>query len=162
MSFSIGDLADQAGVTPRTIRYYVELGLLLPPTGTGNRATYGPEHLDRLMTIKKLQMRRLSLDEIRAYLAEAEGADLAQGAMLEPAPPSSAADYISDIRSQYELRQMKPQMRSMSEPYTAEPWTRIPITPDVELHVRRRGSRIDTRLARAIEELKRIFEEEWT
>jgi hypothetical protein len=111
------------------------------------------------MTIKKLQMRRLSLDEIRAYLSEAEGGDLAQGDMLEPAPPSSAADYISDIRSQYELRQMKPQMRSMSEPYTAEPWTRIPITPDVELHVRRRGSRIDTRLARAIEELKRIFEE---
>jgi Ca-activated chloride channel family protein len=160
MSFSIGELADRAGVTPRTIRYYVELGLLPPPAGTGNRATYGPEHLDRLMTIKKLQMRRLSLDEIRAYLAEAEGAAPPMADLEEPMLPSSAAQYISDLRSNYEVRQPKPQMRSLTDAYTAEPWTRIPISPDIELHVRRRGSRIDTRLAKAIEELRRLFAEE--
>ena len=168
MSFSIGELADKAGVTPRTIRYYVELGLLPPPTGTGNRAMYNRDHLDRLFTIKKLQMGRLSLDEIRAYLAESEegAAPPAPADMASPMLASSAAEYISELRSQYEPRMNKlqsmnkPRSRSPSESYTAEPWTRIPITPDVELHVRRRGSRIDTRLARAIEELRRIFAEE--
>jgi DNA-binding transcriptional MerR regulator len=162
MSFSIGELADKAGVTPRTIRYYVELGLLPPPTGTGNRAMYSQEHLHRLMTIKKLQMGRLSLDEIRVYLAESEEgrAPSAPADMASPMLASSAAEYISELRSQYEPRMNKPQSRSQSESYTAEPWTRIPISPDVELHVRRRGSRIDTRLARAIEELRRIFAEE--
>jgi len=163
VSFSIGELADRGAVTPRTIRYYVELGLLPPPSGTGNRAVYDQEHLDRLMTIKKLQMGRLSLDEIRAYLAETEGgtafvapADLAAG----PAPASTAAEYISELRTQYEPRPNKPGYRNLSENYTAEPWTHIPITADIELHVRRRGSRIDMRLARAIEELRRIFLEE--
>jgi DNA-binding transcriptional MerR regulator len=160
VSFSIGELADRAGVTPRTIRYYVEIGLLPPPTGTGNRATYGAEHLDRLMTIKKLQMGRLSLDEIRAYLAEAEGVVPAQSDLALAGSGSSAAEYISELRSQYEPRPSKPALRSPSDSYTAEPWTRIPITADIELHVRRRGSRIDTRLARAIEELRHIFAEE--
>jgi DNA-binding transcriptional MerR regulator len=161
MSFSIGELADRAGVTPRTIRYYVELGLLPPPAGTGNRATYGPEHMDRLLTIKKLQMRRLSLDEIRAFLAESEGAlPSAPADLASPMLASSAAEYISDLRSHYEIRQAKPQVRSPSDSYTAEPWSRIPISPDVELHVRRRGSRINTRLAKAIEELRRLFAEE--
>jgi DNA-binding transcriptional MerR regulator len=163
VTFSIGELADRAAVTPRTIRYYVELGLLPSPSGTGNRAVYGREHLDRLMTIKKLQLGRLSLDEIRAYLAETESgpafvaqADLAAG----PAPASPAAQYISELRTQFEPRLNKPAYRNLSDNYTAEPWSRIPITADIELHVRRRGSRIDTRLARAIEELRRIFAEE--
>jgi Ca-activated chloride channel family protein len=161
MSFSIGVLADHAGVTPRTIRYYVELGLLPPPSGTGNRAVYDQEHLDRLMTIKKLQLGRLSLDEIRAYLAETEGVSLAMPADLAaPGPASSAAEYISELRTQYEPRLDKPAYRNLNLNYTAEPWTHVPITADIELHVRRRGSRIDPRLARAIEELRRIFAEE--
>ncbi len=35
MELSIGELAQRAGVTRRTIRYYVEIGLLQPPDGSG-------------------------------------------------------------------------------------------------------------------------------
>jgi DNA-binding transcriptional MerR regulator len=164
MGFSIGELADRAGVTPRTIRYYVELGLLPPPSGPGPKAVYSTEHLDRLMMIRKLQMRRLSLDEIRSYLSEADGSTLEMPADIPPAGrESSAAAYISELRSMhgspppqasFQFAEQRP------DTFTAEPWMRIPITPDVELNVRRRGSRIDTRLAKAIEELKRILSQE--
>jgi Ca-activated chloride channel family protein len=161
---SIGELADQAGVTPRTIRYYVELGLLPPPSGPGPKAEYSDEHLKRLLFIKGLQIRRLSLEEIRAYLKEEDGAPLDMPEdMPGPAPASSAADYVAEMRSMYRMslpdRQLPQLSAQRADNFVGEPWMRIPITADVELNVRRRGSRIDTRLAKAIEELKRILSE---
>jgi hypothetical protein len=81
-----------------------------------------------------------------------------------PTGPTTAADYVSELRSMYGRTPSQASLPVSSEPrpsnFTAEPWMRIPITPDVELNVRRRGSRIDTRLAKAVEELKRILSQE--
>ena len=157
--WTISELAERAGVTRRTIRYYVELGLLPPPQGQGRAALYGPEHLDRLRAITKLQSSRLTLEEIREFLA-AETRRPASAAMMAR-EPSSAADYLANVRADLAPQ---PQMRvaSLSEPsaqYVAEPWMRIPLTDDVELHVRRRtGS--ERKLGRLIKEARRILEEE--
>ena len=43
--FTIGELAQVADVTTRTVRYYVEQGLIPPPRGGGRAASYGEEHL---------------------------------------------------------------------------------------------------------------------
>jgi MerR family transcriptional regulator, repressor of the yfmOP operon len=72
----IGELAERVGVTPRTIRYYEELGLL----GTGGERAkgthrlYGEADVARLAELIRLRdLLGLSLDELVA-LAEAEEA----------------------------------------------------------------------------------------
>lgn len=67
--YRISELADKAGVTKRTIHYYMGRGLLPPPNGAGLGTTYSDEHLYRIMLIKKLQDAYLPLDEIKKRMA---------------------------------------------------------------------------------------------
>jgi MerR family transcriptional regulator, copper efflux regulator len=61
----IGELADQAGVTPRTIRYYEGLGLLGPSEREGQGFRYYTEtELTRLKKIDALKQFGLTLEEI--------------------------------------------------------------------------------------------------
>lgn len=64
----IDELAQKAGLTVDTIRYYAREGLLAPPERSGRHKLYGPDHLDRLTRIRDLQGRRFSLAAIRALL----------------------------------------------------------------------------------------------
>src|SRR5215210_1841141 len=65
----IGDLAERAGTTVRTVRYYVAQGLLPGPVGAGRRSAYTYEHLVRLAAIRALKARYLPLAEIGRRLA---------------------------------------------------------------------------------------------
>lgn len=95
-TYTIGELAEAAGVTPRTIRYYTAEGLLPPPDARGKYALYGPEHLLRLRLIARLKEAYLPLGEIRARLAGLTPGELA--ALAEaPEPSSSAADYVAQV-----------------------------------------------------------------
>ncbi|MFN2322932.1 MAG: Cd(II)/Pb(II)-responsive transcriptional regulator [Trueperaceae bacterium] len=70
----IGELARAARCSVATIRYYEQAGLLPEPARTdGNFRTYAPLHLERLRTIRNCRALDLSLDEIRALLAQASG-----------------------------------------------------------------------------------------
>ena len=64
----IDELAQKAGVTVDTIRYYAREGLLPPPAKSGRNKLYGPEHVDRLARVRDLQSQRFSLAAIRALL----------------------------------------------------------------------------------------------
>ena len=65
----IGELAEKAGVTPRTIRYYEDLGLLSPSEREGKGFRYYTEvELARLRKIDALKALGLSLEEIRDCL----------------------------------------------------------------------------------------------
>jgi MerR family transcriptional regulator, repressor of the yfmOP operon len=72
----IGEVAELTGTTPRTIRYYEEIGLL-PAVGgreQGKRRHYGESDVERLREIMRLRdLLGLSLDELRS-LVEAEDA----------------------------------------------------------------------------------------
>jgi DNA-binding transcriptional MerR regulator len=100
----VGDPRDE--VSRRTIRYFVQEGLLQEPYGLGRGKHYGPEHLQRLRDIRDLQKQGLSLSEVRDRLARrarpAMAALVAHG-LVAPAPSS--------------------------------PWTRVELLPGVELHV---------------------------
>ena len=62
----IGDLAERADVTPRTVRYYESIGLLPPSEREGHgQHYYTEETLARLRKIDQLKKLGLSLDEIR-------------------------------------------------------------------------------------------------
>jgi len=66
----IDDLAQRAGITVDTIRYYQRERLLPQAERSGRNNLYGPAHLERLERIKDLQQRRFSLAAIRALLDE--------------------------------------------------------------------------------------------
>jgi len=72
----IGDVAKLAGTTPRTIRYYEEIGLL-PGSAerpAGGHRTYGEADVERLTELLRLKdLLGLSLEELKE-LVEAEGA----------------------------------------------------------------------------------------
>ena len=62
----IGDVAERAEVTPRTIRYYESIGLIPPGEREGHgQHYYTEETLARLRKIDQLKRLGLSLDEIR-------------------------------------------------------------------------------------------------
>ncbi len=75
----IGEIADRSGVTPRTIRYYEELGLL-PRTERelGKHRVYTETDVERVRELKRLRdLLGLSLDELGAMLvAEDSRADV--------------------------------------------------------------------------------------
>jgi DNA-binding transcriptional MerR regulator len=71
-SLKIGDVARRVGTTPRTIRYYEEIGLLEPaadrPSG-GHRA-YDEADVERLQHILRLKdLLGVSLDQLRELVA---------------------------------------------------------------------------------------------
>ena len=71
----IGELAHAARCSAATIRYYERVGLLpLPERTEGNFRRYDPTHVERLRTIRGCRAIDLSLDEIRALLAEVDEA----------------------------------------------------------------------------------------
>ena len=72
----IGEVAKLAGTTPRTIRYYEEIGLLPVPDDRqpGAHRTYAEPDVERLTELLRLKdLLGLSLDELKE-LVEAEGA----------------------------------------------------------------------------------------
>lgn len=70
MEYKVSELAEKAGVTKRTIHYYISKGLLLPPDGNGVNSLYNDKHLERLLLIKKLQSEYMPLNKIREYILE--------------------------------------------------------------------------------------------
>lgn len=62
--WSLAELAEETGVAARTIRYYIARGLIGGPHVAGRGAVYGPEHLERLREIQKLQRQGQMLAEI--------------------------------------------------------------------------------------------------
>lgn len=97
---SLADLAQLAGVTPRTIRYYIAQGLLPSPGQVGPGARYGEAHLARLRLIRRLQRDHQPLAAIRARLAVLSDDDVARltgDAAAEPTPTSTALEYVRDL-----------------------------------------------------------------
>lgn len=171
--YSLTELAGLAGVTPRTVRYYISQGLLPSPGTSGPGAKYDDAHLVRLRLVRKLQREHLPLAEIRQRLAGLDDttiANLADQPTEVTDPQDSALDYIRRVLGP---PQVKPnRLAAVNErpaaayalarkPMRAEPmpgasapitlgvepapgrsfersqWERIPLAPDIELHVRR-------------------------
>ena len=93
---SLAELTEEAGVSVRTVRYYIGEGLLPPPEGAGPGSAYGQGHLDRLRLIQRLKAAFLPLKEIRRRLAGLSDADVrALLAAEEEAMPAAMAESFS-------------------------------------------------------------------
>jgi DNA-binding transcriptional MerR regulator len=67
-SYLLADLCVLADLTPRNVRYYVQIGLVDRPEGETRAARYGPRHLEQLLLIKKWTAGGVSLERIRELL----------------------------------------------------------------------------------------------
>jgi DNA-binding transcriptional MerR regulator len=83
-SLRIGDVAKLAGTTPRTIRYYEEIGLLpqAPARESGQHRLYTDAEVERLREVMRLKdLLGVSLEQLKTLLA-AEDARAAVRAQL--------------------------------------------------------------------------------
>jgi DNA-binding transcriptional MerR regulator len=110
--YGVAELAEAAGVSIRTIRYYIAEGLLPPPAERGPGASYSTGHLDRLRLIGRLKDAYLPLREIRRRLDGLDdeavrsllarlgpgGGGRAPSSPGDEAPPTdSAAEYLARV-----------------------------------------------------------------
>lgn len=67
---TLQELSTETGVEPRTIRSYVEKGVIPGPDSLGRGARYSRETLDRLKVLQLLRdaNRDLTLDQIRVLM----------------------------------------------------------------------------------------------
>ncbi len=141
-SYRLPELADAAGVTPRTVRYYIAQGLLPSPGRLGAGTRYGSEHLDRLRLIRGLQDEGLSLSEIRDRLGAPPTRMLADPGWA-PLEPRLAL-----------LRAPRAERRAPAAPPLGHStWERIALAPDLELHVRRPHADATRRMVHEIRSL---------
>ena len=117
--YSIEELAAKAGVSRRTVRYYVQRGLLPAPYGLGRGRHYGEEHLAALLQAKLFQERGLDLESIREALAgESRNERTTECDTCEPQPSQD---------------RLFPPPRPSRPP--GEGWFRQRVLPGYELHV---------------------------
>jgi DNA-binding transcriptional MerR regulator len=63
--YTISDLAEEFGITTRTIRYYEELGLLNPVRSEGGRRMYSSREYTQLKLVLRGKRFGFSLDKIK-------------------------------------------------------------------------------------------------
>lgn len=118
--YTLTELARLADVTPRTVRYYVQRGLLPSPRAAGRATRYGDPHLLRLRLIRRLQREHLPLAEIRARLeqmgdAQVEAA-MRGAAGAAPPPVPSTDETLAFVRALMTRAGVAPRFYSTSEP----------------------------------------------
>ncbi len=67
--YRIGEIAELAGVSKRTVDYYTNLGLLNPVRSDSNYRYYTAECLVRMKMIEAMKTKRLTLEEIKKELS---------------------------------------------------------------------------------------------
>ena len=67
-TFSLDELCALTDLTKRTVRYYVQIGLVNRPEGETRAAKYSSQHLEQLLLVKKWTAAGVSLDRIRELL----------------------------------------------------------------------------------------------
>ncbi|MEU6682977.1 MerR family transcriptional regulator [Streptomyces sp. NPDC046832] len=94
--WSIGELAERAGATVKTVRFYSDQGLLpAAARSSGGHRRYGPPALERLQLIRSLRSLDLPLPEIRRVLDDEEAA----GRALESALDSRLSELGSELKT---------------------------------------------------------------
>jgi DNA-binding transcriptional MerR regulator len=99
-SLRIGDVARIVGTTPRTIRYYEEIGLLPPAPArpSGRHRLYTEHEVERLRELMRLKdLLGLSLEELRTLLsAEEARAEVRAQLRREDVEPDRRRELLSE------------------------------------------------------------------
>jgi DNA-binding transcriptional MerR regulator len=98
---TVGEASAELGVSPRTLRYYEELGFLQPARTPGGHRLYGDDEIDVLGRIGRMQAIGLSLRTIAKALAYRSHRDAKTGERRFDAATLAtlAADAQTDLRA---------------------------------------------------------------
>jgi MerR family mercuric resistance operon transcriptional regulator len=89
-----GELAQRSGCNIETVRFYEKQGLLpTPPRTAGGHRDYAPEHLKRLIFIRRSRELGFTLDRVRNLLALVDGSDWTCAEVQ-----AMTLDHLADIR----------------------------------------------------------------
>jgi DNA-binding transcriptional MerR regulator len=107
-SFRIGDVAKMVGTTPRTIRYYEEIGLL-PETASrraGSHRLYTEAEVERLREVMRLkELLGVSLEELRTLLsAEEARAEVRAQLRRDDVDPARRRELLGEALGHIELQ----------------------------------------------------------
>ncbi len=75
-TFTLDEIAALTESPRRTVRYYIQSGLVDRPQGTGKGAYYTQHHVEQLLLVRKWQLAGLSLDRIGEVLKQQTGGPL--------------------------------------------------------------------------------------
>ena len=93
----IGELCDRVALSQRTVRYYEEVGLVVPECRSkGGFRVYTEAHVTRLLVIKQMKPLGFSLEDMAAVL---DSLDRAAGDVL----PSEAEHLRENLRGHAEV-----------------------------------------------------------
>lgn len=133
-TYTFDELCALVELPSRTVRYYIQLGLVDRPDGANRGARYAARHIEQLLTIRKWQSAGLSLERIRELLQEpkadtpptrrrgpgtvevwshliiAEGVELHVESGLSGLSPAELREFYRSVMAQYEA------MRSRNQP----------------------------------------------
>ncbi|WP_373693401.1 MerR family transcriptional regulator [[Mycobacterium] burgundiense] len=94
----IGAVAARTALSIKTIRYYDEVGLVVPSArSTGGFRLYTAADVDRLLSIRRMKPLGFSLDEMRRLLAALHALDAADSTAVENA---AARAYVLECHRQ--------------------------------------------------------------
>ena len=142
--YTLEDLAKMLRINPRTIRSYIQQGLLSGPDSLGRNARYSDYHLKRLRVIRTLkEVHHLPLSEIRRLVTMAGPeedieiqlvplsgeiqTEVSEATEEEASAPSSALDYVRARRASAQGRRMEEKTETLAAP---PPISSRPIEPD--------------------------------
>jgi DNA-binding transcriptional MerR regulator len=69
-TFTLDEIAALAELPRRTVRYYIQSGLIDRPQGIGKGAYYTQRHVEQLLVVRKWQLAGLSLERIGELLTQ--------------------------------------------------------------------------------------------
>jgi DNA-binding transcriptional MerR regulator len=118
--YNVEELAERANVSRRTVRYYIQRGLIPPPLGLGRGRHYTEAHLACLIRIRELQEANVPLEEIASRL---------QG--------TAQLDGTAALHGTAALQDAAPQ-RQVPATAVQTTWTRVVLGEDIELHLKGR------------------------
>lgn len=131
--WKLAELAAAVGVTPRTVRYYVQRGLLPAPPFKGPDTVYGEDHLRRLKAIRVLQARFMPLDAIQVELLRLSPEELRKLSEAElppdtlPPPPAPVAPEPTPLKG--------PVAAPATKQAVVAGYRRWELAPGLELHL---------------------------
>lgn len=126
LSCTFDELCTLVELPARTVRYYIQLGLVDRPDGANRGARYATRHVEQLLTIRKWQSAGVSLERIRelmqapqldappprqrgpgtvevwSHLVIAEGVELHVEPGLSGLSPEALREFYRNVMAQYE------------------------------------------------------------
>jgi len=97
--YTIGNVAEAAGVGVETVRYYERRGLVPQPgRAMGAYRRYGKDHVDRIRFVKRAQALGFSLEEIQTLLALEDGTNRKSIRRIATARLEETRRRIADLR----------------------------------------------------------------